>query len=35
LSGAAVFVPGLDGYQFSWIASGERAATFDPSVWTS
>lgn len=30
-----VFVPGLEGYQFSWIASGERAATFDPSVWTS
>jgi hypothetical protein len=28
-----VFVAGLEGYRFAWIASGERAATFDPTPW--
>jgi ribosomal protein S12 methylthiotransferase accessory factor len=26
-----VFVPGLEGYRFPWIAAGSRARTFDPS----
>jgi ribosomal protein S12 methylthiotransferase accessory factor len=30
-----VFVPGLEGYRFPWVASGERAASFDPSPWTA
>ena len=28
-----VFVPGLEGYRFPWIAEGQRAIDFDPSPW--
>src|SRR3954451_24000984 len=27
-----VLVPGLESYQFPWVAAGERARSFDPSV---
>jgi ribosomal protein S12 methylthiotransferase accessory factor len=27
-----VFVPGLEGYRFPWVAAGSRARTFDPSL---
>jgi hypothetical protein len=26
-------VPGLERYKFSWIATSDRAASFDPSPW--
>jgi hypothetical protein len=26
-------VPGLERYKLSWIATGDRAASFDPSPW--
>ena len=28
-----VFVPGLEGYRFDWIATGSRADDFDPAPW--
>lgn len=32
---ARVIVPGLEPYQFQWVAAGERARRFDPDVFVS